>query len=422
MCPKGRIFVGSIAFEAVSTFCQADPLSLGRCVSLSIDRVRYMSEPDFHVDAQRLSSTTPDAAGAASLLSQRYAALQTLFEAQPSLIQRFLEGQARLLGEALIQRRSQVRFTLPDQVVPKAGQPPMPISASSRDHTAGSLFDSLTGTDLRTAIRNRLVELEGSHDAAVATAAQLLRYATAVHMVYEMLPSGRSVRYVAAEGEEIPSIPAPDEPMTESAITADTDAIAEEGQDGMRGELVVPYTPAARRFYLPQWVAFDDEGHLLVGSPQEAEAHVASMQQFTAVLHAAVGLAPYMVADPEYQRKRYGILGQLINQGRALALYQAGEIIQTIKRRAAAGNLNRGLSLSLLYFDDQDLQMKLYHFRVIPAGRIMFVPAFVVRAAREEQAKVAQDTRLNASTRKHLLKELAMLEAAFVSPVKLGEW
>ena len=37
---------------------------------------------------------------------------------------------------------------------------------------------------------------------------------------------------------------------------------------------------------------------------------------------------------------------------------------------------------------------------IIPAGRIMFVPAFVVRAARGEQAKAAQDTRLNASTRK----------------------
>jgi hypothetical protein len=39
----------------------------------------------------------------------------------------------------------------------------------------------------------------------------------------------------------------------------------------------------------------------------------------------------------------------------------------------------------------------------------------VVRATREEQAKVAQDTRLNASTRQHLLDELKMLEAAFDS-------
>jgi hypothetical protein len=44
----------------------------------------------------------------------------------------------------------------------------------------------------------------------------------------------------------------------------------------------------------------------------------------------------------------------------------------------------------------------------------MFVPAFVVRASLQEQAKVAQDTRLSPSTRKHLLAELKMLEQAFV--------
>jgi len=43
----------------------------------------------------------------------------------------------------------------------------------------------------------------------------------------------------------------------------------------------------------------------------------------------------------------------------------------------------------------------------------MFVPAFVVRASRGEQAKVAQDTRLNASTRKHLLVQLKAVETAF---------
>ncbi|MBI3359660.1 MAG: hypothetical protein HY023_00940 [Chloroflexi bacterium] len=96
-----------------------------------------------------------------------------------------------------------------------------------------------------------------------------------------------------------------------------------------------------------------------------------------------------------------------------LARHQVGEIIRTVKRRAGASDLNRGLSLSLPYFDDQTLEMKTHSLEVIPAGRIMFVPAFVVRAVREEQAKVAQDTRLNSSTRKHLLAELQTLEGAF---------
>jgi hypothetical protein len=45
----------------------------------------------------------------------------------------------------------------------------------------------------------------------------------------------------------------------------------------------------------------------------------------------------------------------------------------------------------------------------------MFVPAFVVRAAREEAAKVEQDTRFDPSTRKHLLIELKMLEDGFAA-------
>jgi hypothetical protein len=249
----------------------------------------------------------------------------------------------------------------------------------------------------------------------VAESADLLRHATAMHLVHGMLPAGRPVSYRAAEGEEIPTIPVAS--GAESAITAATDAIAEEGEGGAgRGELLAPFVPAARRFFLPQWVIFDDDGRLLVHSTGEAEARLGSMQRFLAVLHASVALAPYMLADEEYQRKRYGILGQLIHQGRALARHETDEIVRTISQRAAANDLNRGLSLSLPYFDDQALEMRTHDFTVIPAGRIMFVPAFVVRAAREEQAKASQDTRLNASTRKHLLLELKALEEAFDTP------
>jgi hypothetical protein len=122
-----------------------------------------------------------------------------------------------------------------------------------------------------------------------------------------------------------------------------------------------------------------------------------------------------MVADPEFEKKRYGMLGQVVNQGRALANYMTEEIIRTIQERARAQSLNRGLSLSLPYFDDQELTLNKLDFVVIPAGRIMFVPAFVVRAALEERAKVAQDTRLSPSTRKHLLDQLNTLEKAFAA-------
>ena len=341
-----------------------------------------------------------------------------LLHAQTKMVQRFLEAQGAQLAEALVQRAPQARFTLPDEVVTDAqAKTSARVPAAGREETIGGFVDRVTRSDVRVLVRQRLAELEQSADPAVAASARLVRHATVQHMIRRMLPSGRSVNYRAAEGEAIASIPVAADTDVASAITAATDAIAEEGaaEEG-RGELLVPYVPYARRFYLPQWVAFDEQDHLVVGSHNEAEAHVASMQRFLFVLHAAVSLAPYIVADEEYQRKRYGILGQLVNQARALARFETRGIIETIHRRAANSDLNRGLSLSLPYFDDQALEMKTRDFEVIPAGRIMFVPAFVVRAARDEAVKVAQDTRLDPGTRRHLLDELALLEGAFLTP------
>ena len=355
---------------------------------------------------------------AVSQLRQEYLSYQELLQMQPPLVQRFLETQASSLAEAVIQGLPQVRFTLPDRVVLQKQEDDTKaaiVPKESREQMTGGLMDRLTRTDLRTALRLRLGELEQSTNRSVAVSASLTRHTVVRHMVHNMLPAGRTVQYSVAEGEEIPSIPVHSDLEPESAITAATDAVVMEevrGEEG-RGELLVPYVEAARRFYLPQWVAFDDKGRLVVGSVNEAEADIASMQRYLSVLHTAVGLAPYMVADEEYQRKRYGILGQLVNQGRALALYEVEEIIRTIQRRASAHDLNRGLSLSLPYFNDQTLTMENYSFEVIPAGRIMFVPAFVVRAAREQEAKIAQDTRISLSTRKHLLAELRALDQAF---------
>ena len=355
-------------------------------------------------------------------LRGEYAAWQALFDAQPGLVQRFVEAQGRLLAEALGRRQAgaQLRFILPDQVAvlaPGETAPLAPVPPEFREQLAGGLIDRLTRANLALAVRQRLGELEQSPNRAVAVSAGLLRFATGEYMVRGLLPSGHTVQYLAAGGEEIPSLPLPAASQPQSAITAATDAIAEEGAgEAGRGELLVPFVPAARQFYLPQWVAFDTDGRLLVKSSGEAEAHVTAMQRFLAILHTAISLAPYLVADEVYQQKRYGMLGQLVNQGRALARYRTNEIVQTIWRRAKAQDLNRGLSVSLPYFDDQDLKLRLHAFEIIPAGRILFVPEFVVRAALAEQAKVAQDTRLSHSTRQHLLAELRSLEAAFALP------
>lgn len=347
-----------------------------------------------------------------------YLTSKTLFETQPTIIQRFFEAQAGLLAEAMTEAVYELHFSLPDKVFVRTPQleewAAVEVTDEERIHDLGGFWNRLGKREIRHELVKKLVELEQSPDLAVSTGAMLLRFATVTHMVSRMLPDGRPIRYLPETGDSIPYIPLDDAPQ--SAITQKSDAIVENDlpEEG-RGELQVPFVPAARRFFLPQWVAFDAEDNLLVGSLAEAEAQIKSMQRYVQILHRASSLASYIVACQEYQRKRYGILGQLVNQGRALARYETHQIIQTIKRRVEQDNLNRGLSISMPYFDDQQLEMNMINFEVIPAGRIMFVPAFVVRASRGEQAKVGQDTRLSATTRKHLLAQLKELEMAFFS-------
>lgn len=366
-----------------------------------------------------MSETNPKQSFLSERLAEEYERQQALFLAQPAIIQRFLEAQGKQIAEAIVEGALQVRFSLPDKVtfpLEKGERPAqVTIPQNQRAYTSGSLFSRLRKVELYKAVRHSLNELEQSPDRAVSVAAGLLRHATVMHMVYNMLPAGRSVFYKPAdEDETIPSIPEEEGLEPESAITAPSDAIVEEekAEEG-RGELLVPFVPYARKFYLPQWVAFDEKGELIVKSVEEAESHIKSMQRFMEVLFLAVALAPYISADEEYAKKRYGMLGQLVNQGRALAVFQTKEIIARLKERAATDSLNRGLSLSLPYFDDQELSIDFSNVEVIPAGRIMFVPAFVVRAVHQEEVKVSQDTRYNPSTRKHLLDLLDLLEKAF---------
>jgi hypothetical protein len=354
-------------------------------------------------------------------LAEEYECHQALFSAQPAIIQRFLETQGKQIAQAIVDGDSQVKFSLPDRVaytlenVAQSAQ--VSIPQNERTRSAGRFMNRFRKVELYKELRHTFIELEQSPDRAVSVAAGLLRHAIVMHMVYQMLPSGRTVAYKPADDNEtIPSVPASDELDPESAMTAATDAIVEEGKtEEGRGDLLVPFVPYARKFFLPQWVAFDENGQLLVKSLEEAKSQIKSMQRFMEVLFLAVALAPYISADEEYASKRYGMLGQLVNQGRALAIYQVKEIICRIQERASAGSLNRGLRLSLPYFDDQDLKINISNFEVIPSGRIMFVPAFVVRAVQQEEVKVSQDTRYNPSTRKHLLYLLEMLEQAFES-------
>lgn len=102
-----------------------------------------------------------------------------------------------------------------------------------------------------------------------------------------------------------------------------------------------------------------------------------------------------------------------VERGRRLAALEVEEMIEKIRRRASDKALNRGLSISLPYFDDRAGEIRWREVEIIPSGRFLFVPAFVVLAARAEAARVTSDPGLSPATQAHLLGLLRALEEPF---------
>jgi hypothetical protein len=103
----------------------------------------------------------------------------------------------------------------------------------------------------------------------------------------------------------------------------------------------------------------------------------------------------------------------LTRRGRALAHQAVEEMIAEIQLRASRHLLDRGLRISLPYFDDRRLSLRYWAFTVTPKGRIMFVPSFVVLAVEREIERVTVARELTPTTRTHLLDGLRGLGNAF---------
>jgi hypothetical protein len=130
--------------------------------------------------------------------------------------------------------------------------------------------------------------------------------------------------------------------------------------------------------------------------------------------------AEELVAYQELEAKITGAADQAgiapqdrLRLGQMLAQIELEEIIVKTQRWARAGRLDRGLSLSLPYFDERTMEICWRELEVIPRGRIPFIPGFVVIAARDESQRVRSEGTLSAATRDHLLAQLQALELAF---------
>lgn len=340
-----------------------------------------------------------------SQLAQEYNLLTRVFNAQPPQTHHFLEKQVGVISAAIENNRRVIHLRLPERIIMEDGTARV-LDARPYKHTLNG------GLKRPDQLVHNLELLEKNTNPAMALFSKVFRFALARHILYQVLPDGHSVQYLPENEGDIPSIPS-GEVQPSKLLTASVADVYEGATKTESHSNYVPYVDAARHFFLPQLVVFGEDDRLLTSSLEEAEATINSLRDAVRLLQKAIAICPSLVTDETYQRKRAGLTGQLVNQGRALARAYTREIIKKIRVRANSGSLNRGLHLSLPYFDDNNLAIRIYPIKVIPRGLIPFVPAFIVRAMVLSEIRVQNDLHLNTSTRRHLVTQLRCIEAAF---------
>jgi len=346
-----------------------------------------------------------------SHISREYDALTRLFGLQSDSTKDYFRRQAASIVTLLGQNKSHIQFELPEQVC--WGESDMlDIAPVHRKQVTNGRLWGTSHLEMRNQLILQLNRLEKSTHAGLAVSGKLLRYTIVQTIVYALLPDGLPVCYQPEADDDIPSIPV-DETSTSSRSTSreEMKEFGDSNQEAIRFQ--IPYVNGAQRFFVPKWVAFGEEDQMLTASFLEAETFIYSLQNAVRLLQDAEAICNSIVADEAYQRKRAGLLGQLVNQGRALARSYTRQIITRIHAKAETGDLDRGLQISLPYFEINDLAIHLYPVNVIPKGRIKFIPEFLVLAMQQTAWKVQQDPQINTSSRRHLLAQLASIENSF---------
>ena len=132
-------------------------------------------------------------------LRSDYEKNKKLFEIQPVIVQRFLEGQARQIADAYIERTYTLHFTLPDRVIPSENRQALQVPDELREQRVGNFRDRISKLDVHATLKRRFTELEQSSEESVSLCSGILRYASASYMIHDLLPSGRQVKYLQSD-------------------------------------------------------------------------------------------------------------------------------------------------------------------------------------------------------------------------------
>lgn len=329
---------------------------------------------------------------------------KSLFKAQPQAIQSFFQDQARVITRAIEGGKTRLRFAFPEYVMlPLSGEQAVyqkvSLAPRYRRQKVGTFLHAYHTHDLIASLIDRFSELQRSNNIALATGADLLRFLVAQQLL-EALPENSGFiqwnELLLDESGTHPNTPLNQTIQFRPEFTKGDDELAK-----------------LSSFYLPQWVAFDTNGVLIAPTEQDAQKRILFMQDYIHRLLLILALEPAIMEESAYQNRYKRMINQWIHQGQAYARYQTIEIIRTIRQRAHQNALNRGLSISLPYFDDQALELRTYDFEIIPAGRILFEPNFVVQTVEDAKLSVSADQSYSAGTKKHLLAELDLLQKSF---------
>jgi hypothetical protein len=281
----------------------------------------------------------------------RLADLTQLMDIQLPATREVLQDQASSLAEALQNRDRRIYFELPSVVVLAPGNAPTAIPSWLRyQRLQGLSFPFLPQNPLKS-ITNRLALLTFSDLPEVKVAAQLFALETAQAMVRN----------------QIRDLEKTDRP-------------------------------------------FSENGRLKMDSRVTAEVWLKDQKYKLDLLDTAAQICPAVTDMVVYRQSSARLMRLIENQGKWLSAFLLNELVADFDRLLKENSLNRGISFSLPYFDDRTLDVCYYNFSAIPAGRVMYTPAFVLLAIQKEGVRLFHNSQLSPNSRENLLQTLSAIQ------------
>ncbi|MGB9641176.1 MAG: hypothetical protein ACPL4H_09705, partial [Anaerolineales bacterium] len=196
---------------------------------------------------------------------------ESLLQAQPQTIQNLFHDQARVITQAIEAGKTHFRFAFPEYVMlPLSSEQPVyhkvSLAPRYRRQQIGNLLRANHGNDLLLNLIERFSELQRSHNAALATCAELLRFLVARQLL-ESLPENSECH----NGNDSLLYEPATYPNTSPNQTTQFRQRLENGDDG--------HTRISP-FFLPQWLAFDSNDVLIVPTVQDAKERIQFMQNY----------------------------------------------------------------------------------------------------------------------------------------------